>query len=61
MNFDVALGILYGVLAIIVAFAFVHLGSNLNKAKIKSNINLCGHTIECYERVVFDGEGKKND
>jgi len=61
MNTDIAVGAFSGFLIIIVVIGFVTLGMNLKKAKIRENINLCGHTIECYERVVFDGEEMKNE
>ena len=58
MNADIRFGVFIGVVGVVAIMVFFSIGMSIRESKTQSAINLCGHTLECYEKVVF-GDNKQ--
>ena len=53
------IGVLLGIVMVIILEWVIYIGGNLREADIRDDINLCGHTLECCEKVIFPKEEEK--
>ena len=51
-------GMATAALAILIFAAIFAFGYSIQAGIIRNDINLCGHTLECYEKVVFPPKEK---
>lgn len=53
MDNSVGFGAVMALAILIVLLVFTRVGMKAQRSITKTDIELCGHTLECYEKVVF--------